>query len=625
MKKIQSWLIGLLALVTGAAHAQFAPGQILTAAQLNSAFANVLPIAGGTLTGPLTVPTLTATTALNTAHAAITGGTITGLATPLPFASGGTNANSQAGALAAILGASAVPIANGGTNATNAAAATQNLQFLSSGIGAIAYSVATKLGNVIDVADFGALCSGTSNDTAALQNALAYAQTVTPAVVRLPKGGLCGVTGTLTLTQAVSLTGQGQWNSGLIALTTNLAPMLKVTGNAVTISNLYVNALNAGANASGWVIQTASATSQLTLRDISIHGPCGAIDISGNYHTFDNVFIDSAQGTNCQTLRIGNLTTNAGSTDISLNKVTVSANPSSQPDACLLLQDAGGLFLSNIDMQICNTGTKILPGPNQWVAWTTGSNSYLGDTNGTNGVVFDTGAATSIIEGFSCTNCWASSAVSGDGIQINNTGAGTVTGLHFIGLRALSNHANGFNLNTSSATDVTIDASHICAYGASAAGFAAVSGAGEFAIRNTELRPNCENRPSSGGTGVFMGGSNANVALTNLDTRGNTVNQIAGTPTGSSIVYGLRDLDANAASVASAASVTLNAVYETWLVTGTTSISTINGAWAGREARLITTSGAIAFSTGGNICNAITSAQNVPVSAIYLGSCWYLK
>ena len=51
----------LLLFACSAANAQFNPGQILTAAQLNSAFANVLGIAGGTLTGPLTVPALTVT------------------------------------------------------------------------------------------------------------------------------------------------------------------------------------------------------------------------------------------------------------------------------------------------------------------------------------------------------------------------------------------------------------------------------------------------------------------------------------------------------------------------------------------------------------------------------------
>lgn len=41
------------------ARAQFTPGQVLTAQQLNTQFALYLPIAGGTLTGPLTVPSIT--------------------------------------------------------------------------------------------------------------------------------------------------------------------------------------------------------------------------------------------------------------------------------------------------------------------------------------------------------------------------------------------------------------------------------------------------------------------------------------------------------------------------------------------------------------------------------------
>ncbi|ABE29934.1 putative gp19 [Paraburkholderia xenovorans LB400] len=63
-----------LVLVASNAGAQFTPGQILTASQLNAALA---------------VKT-------NNASAAITGGTITGLSSPLPVASGGTGATSLA-------------------------------------------------------------------------------------------------------------------------------------------------------------------------------------------------------------------------------------------------------------------------------------------------------------------------------------------------------------------------------------------------------------------------------------------------------------------------------------------------------------------------------------------------
>jgi len=72
-------LVGLLvAAVTCSASAQFTPGQILSAGQLNSALA---------------VKT-------NNASAAITGGTITGLSSPIPVASGGTGGATVSAALA---------------------------------------------------------------------------------------------------------------------------------------------------------------------------------------------------------------------------------------------------------------------------------------------------------------------------------------------------------------------------------------------------------------------------------------------------------------------------------------------------------------------------------------------
>lgn len=60
MKRILSLL---LAFACVSANAQFSPGQVLSASQLNYQFSLYVPIAGGTLTGPLTVPTLTISTA----------------------------------------------------------------------------------------------------------------------------------------------------------------------------------------------------------------------------------------------------------------------------------------------------------------------------------------------------------------------------------------------------------------------------------------------------------------------------------------------------------------------------------------------------------------------------------
>jgi hypothetical protein len=120
-------LLVVLSLIVVTAHAQFTPGQILTAAQLNGAFSNVLPVSGGTLTGPLTVPSLSVTGA------------------PIPLASGGTGANTATGA-------------------------TSQLQYLQGANGSSARSVTAKLQDTVSLLDFGADPTDTADSTTALRN-----------------------------------------------------------------------------------------------------------------------------------------------------------------------------------------------------------------------------------------------------------------------------------------------------------------------------------------------------------------------------------------------------------------------------------------------------------------------
>ncbi|MCA8430024.1 hypothetical protein [Burkholderia seminalis] len=94
---IGSAICAIVLLWTLPAHSQFISGQLLTAGQLNYAFSNVLPLTGGTLTGALTVPTLASS------NATITGGSITGLSSPIPVASGGTGTTTRTGTGSVVL------------------------------------------------------------------------------------------------------------------------------------------------------------------------------------------------------------------------------------------------------------------------------------------------------------------------------------------------------------------------------------------------------------------------------------------------------------------------------------------------------------------------------------------
>lgn len=97
-------LILPLLFVCSAANAQFTPGQILTAAQLNSALAAKTSNSAAAITGgSITNASITGGTMSGTA---ITGGTISGLTSPLPVASGGTGATASTGSGSVVLATS---------------------------------------------------------------------------------------------------------------------------------------------------------------------------------------------------------------------------------------------------------------------------------------------------------------------------------------------------------------------------------------------------------------------------------------------------------------------------------------------------------------------------------------
>ncbi|ACR28723.1 transporter [Burkholderia glumae] len=153
MKKIVFTLTAAFALlfsfVPRLAVAQFVPGQILTAQQLNSAFAavtaNALPLSGGTLTGPLQG---TAATFNSGSFASLSSSGPVTFSSPLAFSSGGTGA-------------------------TTALGATSNLQFQASLSGASGRSVASKLSDVVSILDFpGCDKTGVVDSTACIQAAL---------------------------------------------------------------------------------------------------------------------------------------------------------------------------------------------------------------------------------------------------------------------------------------------------------------------------------------------------------------------------------------------------------------------------------------------------------------------
>jgi hypothetical protein len=86
---------------------------------------------------------------------------------------------------------------------------TSQAYFLQSGSGAVSRSMQSKIGDFVNVRDFGALGDGSANDTAALQAAIDYAESLGGGTVHFPVGNYL-ISATLTVQKGVRLVGEGQ-------------------------------------------------------------------------------------------------------------------------------------------------------------------------------------------------------------------------------------------------------------------------------------------------------------------------------------------------------------------------------------------------------------------------------
>ncbi|WP_242448856.1 hypothetical protein [Burkholderia metallica] len=588
------------------AQAQFVPGQVLTAGQLNSAFSTMLPKTGGTLSGPLTGTAATFTTgqfssatigAATIANGTISGGTVSGLSSPIGFASGGTNA-------------------------TTAVGATNNLQYLNAGTGGVVRSLQSKLADIVDVADFGALCNGVANDTSAINAALTYVGNRGPGTVRMSnKAAPCMISSTLSIPAGVTLSGSRGQSGGIAALVPNISPMIALTGNGSALRSTYINAAVAGTpNTSGTAIVMSNVVGSV-IDDVYLQGPYIGIDLNGNQPILSNTIINGISGVGSIGIRVGTLTNSANTVDARILHTTVVSATSSPADANLVVFDAGGLIVESSDLILAKIGTLINPGTNQHVLWTSFSNTYVGDTNTQYGLKIDTSSSTASVYGLQCNACWTATA-GVDNILITNTGGGGIAGIYFNGLRNYSSGGNGLHLHAGS--NIAIDSSHFCGNsngGANILVDAAITG---LAIRNSDLGAGCGGLFSTTPSyAILLGALTAQATITGNDLTGPT-NAFGGSPAGNSVVANNIGLDTAPSSVASASSINVG-VAPVAIVSGTTGINTIQPTWNGRTVRLITKDGAISFGTSGNICSAYTSVQNVPVEAYFGGSCWYLK
>jgi len=159
----------------------------------------------------------------------------------------------------------------GGTNLENAATTvTDNGNFTASGTGAVARTVDSKLGEVVDIEDFGAVGDGTTDDTAKFTSAI-NALPSTGGSIRLDSNKTYLITG-LTFTKPVHIYSDfrgeiSETEGAIIKSTTNAAILTFATGSDWSVlENIGILGSTTGSSQHGIVQQV----NKLFLRNVQV-------------------------------------------------------------------------------------------------------------------------------------------------------------------------------------------------------------------------------------------------------------------------------------------------------------------------------------------------------------------
>lgn len=183
--------------------------------------------------------------------------------------------------------------------------------------------------------------------------------------------------------------------------------------------------------------------------------------------------------------------------------------------------------------------------------------------------------------------------------------------------------------------NLSIVGSDFCQSGNAAGGGSAISintsaggASGHFVINGNRIGIGCSGSPSPNGItlSVASGAGFMNITGNDLST---PTTPISYTPNAGDRVITSNNLgidDTVGSLITAAATISLPSSQSSAGLTGTTTITTINGAWSNRKFTLIPLS-ATPFGTGGNICGALTAVPQIPVLLQYnVGeSCWLVK
>jgi Pectate lyase superfamily protein len=325
---------------------------------------------------------------------------------------------------------------------------------------ALTFKVKTPAGNImnalgqgpipwIDVTSYGATGNSTTDDTAAINSAIAAAVALTaPAgsqrgcVVYFPEG-IYLVSSALTSPNANGIVFMG---AGRGASTIYVATAF-ATGDvlAFTSGKAYCEVRNLqffaqGTRSSGAFINTNGAT-DIIISDNVLTGPFVGINVSGSSIKvrIRNTEINSIVGTT----GVGISVNNGAAGDTYIGPGVVMSN-ATQPLAGIQILATGHTSCLEVNTTKCITGLLIAPGASQTATYVF-IDHCLWDSCSTNCMSLNATTATSVIESVFMQNAWASGTTSGGaaGLILTGVAGGIIDDIHFVNCRFLNNQTHG--------------------------------------------------------------------------------------------------------------------------------------------------------------------------------------
>lgn len=479
--------------------------------------------------------------------------------------------------------------------------------------------------------------NGTTDDTVCLQNAINANQNGTLYL----DSGIYRITSGLTSVGPIHIVGGGGGGGNYI--TTCTAGIRVASGSIVALtlkgagSVLSNTCFDYAVTATGGsAISVSGPANSVTIEHVQINGAQIGID-AGNTATQllslvvrENRIIPPAS-TAAIGIRIGAATTQANTTGEFFGNEINCYNGTSNVAIGMQIQDSGGSYFGNNDIYGCSYGTVMQPGTNQQIIWSYFVGTVLGDSSLNNDLFINTLTSSSAVLGNQFVGTWASSGAATNIVIQDTGGSGNLHGLHFVGHRSYSSSANSNIFDIRNGDDITIDSSTICSVvNNSGVGVNIRGAAGDIFVRSNRIG-RCDTGTGSLATGVSVTTSNQFVGGISGNDFASATNPISYLPSGGNQTTATIETnsgpDGNFAGIAAASTIALP-VNSNVILTTSGTVSTINGGWSGRVVHLYPAgSGGATFITGGNVCNALTVAQNVPVLAVYDGGsvCWHLK